>query len=186
MTITRQGDRLFAQTPDGPNFRLYPKSALTWFAVDPDGFNPAPDIQIAFDGADLVMRKDGYDTTAPRLSGAEAARIAAALAARVAAKAPDPASEPTLRRYIAELQSGKIDYDALSPGAAYITRLIQHYYASDIAALGALQKLDFAGVGANGADQFLATFAHGTAKAQILTGEDGRIELVLVLSPTVS
>ena len=186
MTVTRQGDRLFALTPDRPSFRLYPKSASDWFAVDPDGFNPAPDIQVAFDGADLVMRKDGYDTTAPRLDEAQAARIAAALAARVAAKTPDPASEAALRRYIAELQSGKIDYDALSPGAAYITRLIQHYYSSDITALGALERLDFAGVGANGADQFLATFAHGTAKAQILSGEDGRIELVMVLSPSVS
>jgi len=186
ISVTRQGDRLFAQTPDGPSFRLYPKSASTWFAIDPDGFNPAPDIQIGFEGADLIMRKDGYDTTAPRLDGPAAARIATALAARVAAKAPDPASEATLRRYIGELQSGKIDYDVLSPGAAYITRLIQHYYASDIAALGALQKLDFAGVGGNGADQFLATFVHGTAKAQILTGEDGRIELVMVLSPSVS
>jgi CubicO group peptidase (beta-lactamase class C family) len=186
MTVTRQGDRLFAQTPGGPSFRLYPKSASTWFAIDPDGFNPAPDIQIAFQGADLIMRKDGYDTAAPRLDAPAAARIAEALAARIAAKAPDPASEPTLRRYIAELQSGKIDYDALSPGAAYITRLIQHYYASDISALGALEKLDFAGVGPNGADQFLATFAHGTAKAQILSAEDGKIELVMVLSPSVS
>ena len=57
------------QTPDKPSFRIYPKSATQWFAIDPDGFYPNPGHPAcpapccAGGGAvGLAMRKDGYDT----------------------------------------------------------------------------------------------------------------------------
>ncbi len=188
LTITRQGDELFAETPDRPSFRIYPRSASDWFAIAPDGFTPDPDVQIEFnttsDGtASVALRKDGYDTLAPHLDEAGVSGIASALAARVGAKAAAPDSEPALRRYIAQLQSGHPDYNTLAPGAAYITRLMLLNFASAITGLGKLQQLEFKGAGRNGADQFAATFEHGAAKAQILCDEDGRIELVLLASP---
>ncbi len=188
LSISRQGDKLFAETPDRPSFRIYPRSASDWFAISPDGFTPNPNVQLAFrttsgGAASVALRMDGYHTLAPRLDDAEARAIASALATHIAAKTAAPGSETALRRYIAQLQSGHPDYDTLAPGAAYISRLMLLNFANGITGLGKLQQLEFTGVGANGADRFGVTFEHGAAKAQILLDEDGRIELVLLASP---
>jgi CubicO group peptidase (beta-lactamase class C family) len=188
LTVSRQGDNLFAETPDRPSFRIYPLSASEWFAISPDGFTPNPNVQLAFattsgGAASVALRMGGYDTLAPRLNDAEVGTIASTLATRVAAKTAAPGSETALTRYITQLQSGNPDYDSLAPGAAYITRLMLLNFANAITGLGKLQQLEFKGAGANGADQFAATFEHGAARAQILLGQDGRIELVLLASP---
>jgi hypothetical protein len=132
----------------------------------------------------VAMRKDGFDVAGPRLSDVEARRIADQLAARLGDKAASEAAEQALRRYIAQMQRGQPDYATLDPGAAYITRLLLLNFESDIAALGRLQSLDFKGVGPNGADQFVATFDHGVAKAMILMAEDGKVEGVYLMSPS--
>jgi CubicO group peptidase (beta-lactamase class C family) len=189
LTVSRRGSQLFAETPDKPSFRIYPKSATQWFAIDPDGFYPNPDIQLAFQAApaggaaSLAMRKDGFDTVAVRLNGAAADQVASALAARIAAKAPAAVSEPALRRYVELLQGGRPDYDTLDPGAAYITRLMLLNFASGITGLGRLQHAEFKGVAPNGADTFALTFEHGAAQSLILCAEDGRIEQVMISSP---
>ena len=190
MAVSRQGDALFAQTPDRPSFRIYPKSATDWFAVDPDGFTPNPNIQMSFkapaNGAAtaVAMRKDGFDVVAPRLSEPQVKQIQDALAAKAADKTSSSAAEQALRRYIDQMQHGQPDYAALDPGAAYITRLLLLNFESDIAGLGRLQALEFKGAGPTGADQFVATFDHGVAKAMILLGEDGKVEVVYLMSPT--
>ncbi|HEX3918323.1 MAG TPA: serine hydrolase domain-containing protein [Caulobacteraceae bacterium] len=183
LTVTRRGAQLFAATPDRPSFRIYPKSPTEWFAIDPDGFYPNPQTQLVFSAGGVAMRKDGYDTVAPRLAGAEADRLDAALAARVAAKTETADVEPALRRYIDQMQQGAPDYTTLSTGAGYITRLMLLNFADAITGLGKLTKLEFKGVGPNGADEFALTFEHGAAMSQILMGEDGKIELVLLASP---
>ncbi len=189
LTVTRRGDQLFAQTPDRPTFRVYPKSASQWFAVDPDGFTPNPDIQLTFrpapDGSvgGLALRAGGVDIDAPRLNPAQVSGVAAALAARIGAKSADAACEVSLRRYIDDLQHGAPDYGALGPGAGHITRLMLLNFAKAITGLGRLQQLEFKGAAPNGADGFAAKFEHGEAQAQILCGEDGKIELVLLSSP---
>jgi CubicO group peptidase (beta-lactamase class C family) len=188
LTITRKEGQLFAQPSDGPAFRLYPRSATEWFAIDPDGFTPDPDTQLAFrlgpDGAvTAVTLRKGYDTVAARLDAAAAARLDAALAARVAAAAPAPGAEAAMRRYIAGMQAGAPDYATLDPGAAYISRLLLLNFADDIAGLGKLESLTFKGVAPNGADLFVATFEHGAANAMILQDEDGHIEQAMLMSP---
>ncbi len=189
MTVTRQGERLYAQTPDRPTFRIYPRTGSAWFAIDPDGFSPTPNIQLSFrtsgqgPASGVAMRAGWVDTVGPRLDAAQADRIAAALAARTAAKAPADGAERALRGYIEGLESGKPDYETLGPGAAYITRLILLNFSSEIAGLGPLQALEFKGVAANGADLFAVKFERGGAMAQILLGEDGKIEVAYMAAP---
>jgi hypothetical protein len=189
MTITREGDRLFALLADRPSFRIYPKSETRWFAIDPDGFTPNPDIQISFQIADrgvasgLVIRQAEFDTIAPRLSDAEAGEIKDALAARVKSQLEDPGSQLALRRYIEALSAGHPDYAQMSAGAAYTTRLILLNFAAQITRLGALQSLTFKGVSAQGENQFIASFENGTGTASILRAADGEIESVLLSSP---
>lgn len=188
-TVTRQGDQLFAETPDKPRFRLYAKSPTAWFAIDPDGFYPNPNLQFAFDLAadgtvrDLVLRRGWYDTVAPRLDEAGVKQLADALSARIAAKTETPGASQALVDYIGQLQRGQPDYAALGPGAAYITRLMLLNFSPEIRGLGKVQALQFAGIGGDGADQYAVKFENGEAKAEILRGEDGRIEQVMVLSP---
>ena len=189
LTVTRQGDRLFAQTPDRPSFRLYPRSNTAWFAIDPDGFSPNPNIQLSFNAnargaiTEVAVRDGWVDKVAPRLDKAQADRFAATVAARVSAKTASDGAERALRGYIEGLEAGRPDYETLGPGAAYITRLMLLNFASEITGLGQIQSLEFKGVAPNGADLFAVKFANGAAVAQILIGEDGRIELVYVSSP---
>jgi CubicO group peptidase (beta-lactamase class C family) len=189
LTITHQGDRLFAVTADRPKFRIYPKSKSEWFAVDPDGFTPNPDVQISFHmtGPDavsgLVIRQKDADIAAPRLNDVDADKIEAELAARVKSQKEAPGSEEAMRRYIEELAKGQPDYTQMSPQAAYITRLILLNFAAEISKLGALQSLTFKDVSASGENEFVAKFDNGMAQAQILCAEEGKIESVLLMSP---
>jgi hypothetical protein len=189
MTITREGDRLFALMADRPTFRIYPKSETQWFAIDPDGFTPNPNIQISFQiagsgvASGLVIRRAEFDTIAPRLSDAEVDEIKDTLAARVKSQMEDPGSKLALRRYIEELAGRQPDYAQMSPAAAYTTRLILLNFAAQITRLGALQSLTFTGVSAKGENEFIASFENGTAMASILRAADGKIESVLLSSP---
>jgi hypothetical protein len=184
LAISRKDGRLFAQMPGESAFRIYPRSRTEWFADNPDGFFPNTSTQISFHAGEVVVRKNSADIVAPRLSDAQADKIARDLAARIAAKAPLPNSEKILRGYIAGMQSGTLDYAAMSPGAAWITRLILLNFARDIADLGALRAVTFQGVAPTGADNYAVTFEHGAAVAQIICTPDGKIEMVYLMSPT--
>jgi CubicO group peptidase (beta-lactamase class C family) len=72
LTITRQGDHLFAQATDQPKLAIFPES-------DHDFFAKAIDLQITFVGdkqgraTELILHQYGVDRPAPRVAGAAAA-----------------------------------------------------------------------------------------------------------------
>jgi hypothetical protein len=117
--------------------------------------------------------------TGKRLDDVEAKKIADAAAAfekRFKDQTAAPGSEAAVRRMIDELQTGKPNYDLMSPGLAEVTRQQLPQLQSMIAAMGALQSVIFKGVGPGGADIYQVNFEKGSIDYRIWLGADGKAE----------
>jgi hypothetical protein len=77
---------------------------------------------------------------------------------------------------IDELQTGKPNYDLMSPGFAAITRQQISQRQTVIAAMGALQSVIFKGVGPGGADIYQVNFEKRSIDSRIWLGSDGKTE----------
>ena len=104
------------------------------------------------------------------------ADAAAAFEKRFKDQTAAPGSEAAVRRMIDELQTGKPNYDLMSPGLADATRQQLPQLQSMIAAMGALQSVIFKGVGPGGADIYQVNFEKGSVDYRVWLGADGKIE----------
>jgi hypothetical protein len=77
---------------------------------------------------------------------------------------------------IDELQTGKPNYDLMSPELAEVTRQQLPQLQSMIAGMGALQSVIFKGVGPGGADIYQVNFEKGSIDYRIWLGADGKTE----------
>jgi hypothetical protein len=117
--------------------------------------------------------------TAKRLDDADAKKIADAAAAfdkRFKDQTAAPGSEAAVRRMIGELQTGKPNYDLMSPGLADATRHQLPQLQPMIAGMGALQSVVFKGVGPGGADIYQLNFEKGSLDYRVWLGADGKVE----------
>jgi hypothetical protein len=117
--------------------------------------------------------------TAKRLDDAEAKNVADAAAAfdkRFKDQTAAPGSEAALRRMIEELRLGKPNYDLMSPGLANATRQQLSQLQSTINGMGALQSVNFTGVGPGGADVYQVKFEKGSLEYRIWLSSDGKVD----------
>ncbi len=127
----------------------------------------------------LILHQNGRDITGKRLDDAEAKKVADAAAdtdKRFKSQTAAPGSEAAVRRMISELQTGKPNYDLMSPGLAEATRQQLPQLQSMIVGLGALQSVSFKGVGPGGADIYQLNFEKGALDYRIWLGADGKVE----------
>lgn len=89
--------------------------------------------------------------------------------------APRPGSEPTLRKYIADIVAGTPDYATMSPLGADVTRAMLPQLQQIYKDLGPLRSLTFTGVTLQDYDSYRAEFANGAAAYTILLAPDGTI-----------
>jgi hypothetical protein len=174
LTITRQGEQLYAQLTGQPAAAIYPEtvSSFVYRVVDARiDFIPNPPAQIDA----LVLHQGGNDLMAPRIDAAEAQQLQSAVAGRVQAQAAAPGSEQAARRLLAGLAAGAPDYAMMSPALASATRQQLPQLKSVLDALGAVQSVSFQGVGNQGWDLYLIRHEHGTSQLRILVQPDGII-----------
>ena len=81
---------------------------------------------------------------------------------------------------IEELRVGKPNYDLLSPGLADATRQQLPNLQSAIGNLGALQSVNFKGVGPGGGDIYQLKFENGSLEFTIVPGPDGKTQGALM------
>lgn len=124
----------------------------------------------------LTIHQNGQEIAAERTSAMALAEAEAALAGRKAAKAPLPDSKPALRRIIAEQQSGRIDYDRITPALAELMRPQEQFVRTELTKAGALQDVRFLGVDDNGFDVFDIRFEHTRHSWGITHDPQGRID----------
>jgi hypothetical protein len=90
------------------------------------------------------------------------------------------ATEPALRKLVEGLAAGMPDYDLLTPEMQQRTRQQLGNLQRNTAALGAIQTLEFRGVGAMGWDTFEVRGADATLTARIHLDDQGKIDGALL------
>jgi hypothetical protein len=127
----------------------------------------------------LILHQNGRDMTAKRLDDVEAKKSADAAAAfdkRFKDQTAASGSEAAVRRIIGELQTGRPNYDLMSPRLTEVTRQQLPQLQPMIRAMGALQSVIFKGVGPGGADIYQVNFEKGSIDYRIWLGADGKAE----------
>jgi len=172
LTITRQGQQLYAQASGQPALEIYPETAASFVykgvraRID---FIPNPPAQITA----LVLNQNGADHVAPRIDAAQAQQIQLALANRVQDQSPTPGSEQAARGLLAGVAAGAPDYEAMTPELASATRQQLPKIQTLLATLGAVQTIKFEGVGNQGWDLYVVQHEHGTSQVRILMNPNG-------------
>ena len=159
--IFRRGDHYFAQLTGQPPVREYPESPTKFFATV-----VAAQISFVIDAhgrvTGLVLHQGGYLRSAPRVSRQVAARAAAALARRIRHNIPNPGTAAAVRAQIRSFErTGHALYAGMAPALAAAARTEAARAAPLFHSLGALRSLRHDKVLDSGADDYVATFAHG-------------------------
>ena len=87
-----------------------------------------------------------------------------------------PGTEAAVRGLIEGLRTGKPDYSRMSPGLANVTRQQLSELQPMIANMGAVQSVNFKGVGPGGADIYQVKFEKGSLDYRVWLTPDGKIE----------
>jgi hypothetical protein len=179
MTVTREGNRLFTQTTGWPKSEIFAQTQT-------DFFYKVNKAQISFEidaqgqSTGLVIHLNGLNRRAPRIDTAVAQQIAAATAAKVESQTATPASEAALRRVIGGIQTGNPNFAEMSPELAKATREQLPQLEALLKKLGAVQSVEFRGVGGLGWDAYDVKQEHGLSQWKIALGPDGIIMGALV------
>jgi hypothetical protein len=178
MTITLENGQLISQMTHQGKVPLFPESENMFFPK-------VVDAQIEFPKGEtgpatqLTLHQNGRDMTAMRLSDADARKVTEAAAAfekRFKDQTPAPGSEAALRRMIGEIQSGKPNYDLMSPSLAEAARQQLSRLQSMLGSEGSLQSITFKGVGPGGADIYQVKFEKASFDYRIWLAPDGKID----------
>lgn len=145
--VTRKDDKLYFKTPGWPvaNYALpegehqffFPRwpSQMT-FEVSPEGVVEH-----------LTFHSGGFENIAHRIDAVEAEREAAILANRIKNRIPNPGSEEILRRVIASLRSGNVDFTQFIDSLSAQLQLSLSVIVEELSAKGAVEEIAFRGVG---------------------------------------
>jgi hypothetical protein len=188
LTVTRDGERLFAQSTGQPKLRLFAVS-------DHEFVDELGDTRISFlsDGgrpADaVVLRAPG--TSPPhgggRIDAAKASSVEAAFqqmiderADRFRNQAAMPGGKAAVGQIIEDLRRNTPTYERMAPGLANKMRGQLSELQPMLRALGALEAIYFRGVGPGGYDIYGVKFANGSGDIRINLGADGIIRDVLI------
>jgi hypothetical protein len=115
-----------------------------------------------------------------RIDAAQAAQLEATRAARVQNQAPTPGSEAALRRLIAAIAIGEPNYGEMSAALADAMRRQLPAAKAAVSSLGAVQSVQFMGVGNQGWDIYNVKQERGSMQWRIALGADGKIAGALV------
>ncbi len=185
LTASRDGGKFYTQLTGQPKVEVFAESDRKFFLK-------VVDAQLTFDldpnqpqaaATAVTLHQNGRDIPAQRLTGTESNQAADAIQAHnaeIAKRYKDqtaaPGSEAIVRKAIQDLQSGKPDYDRMSPTLAAATRQQLPQIQAMLNSMGALQSMSFKGVGPGGADIYQLKFEKGALEYRILLGADLKVE----------
>jgi Domain of unknown function (DUF3471) len=175
LTVTRDGDHLFAEVGQQPQTEIFPESDRDYFAA-------TTNLQLTFAPGDstpateVVLHVNGEELAGQRVDDAEADRGEQELADRVRNQRKTAGGEAALRRYIDELRAGQPDYARMSPTLANVTRDQLSQLRSEMVRLGPVASVSFEGVGLGGADIYQVKFGRRSTEAHIIVAADGTID----------
>ncbi len=181
LTISREGERFYAQLAGQAKFQVYPESDRKFFLK-------AVDAQLIFDvessgATGVTLHQNGRDSFAKRLSESQAKQAIDDIEARKADVAkrskdqsPSPGTEAAVRRAIHELQLGEPNYDLMTPQLGALMRQQLPHLQTTMAQNGALQSVTFKGVEPDGTDIYEVKFEHVNTEWRIMVNPDGKTQ----------
>lgn len=181
LTISRQGEQLFAQLTGQQTAAIYPETVASFYYKVVDAridFIPDPPTQINA----LVLHQGGNDLVAQRIDAVQAQRLQAAVGGRPQEQAPAPASASAAAQLLTGLAAGAPDYGRMTPELASALRQQLPQLQDLLARLGPVRSMRFIGVGNPGWDLYLVTHDHGTSELRIRLNSSGAIAGALVSS----
>jgi hypothetical protein len=176
ITMSRGEGQFYTQLTGQPKFEMFAESERKFFLK-------VVDAQLTFNveaqgaATQVTLHQNGRDLVATRMNDADikqAAEESATIAKRFKDQTQSPGTEAALRHNIDELQRGEPNYDQMNPQLADITRRQLPQLKTRMAQLGALQSVNFTGVGPGGVDIYKVKFEHGTTEWRITLGADGK------------
>jgi bla regulator protein BlaR1 len=181
VAIRRDGDSLHARITGQPEFEIFAEAEdqLFWKVVDArlvfanDGSGAAPS---------AVLHQHGHQIPMTRVDASEAAAVQQALDARILAQTPTPGSEAALRRTIAAMSSGEINYEDMEPMLADVTRSQQEQIHALMKQFGEVKSVSFKGVGDAGWDSYEVQHANGRLTYRIAMASNGKIAGLLTMA----
>lgn len=178
VSVTREGDHLYQKIGERPKAEIFPESGHEFFQEDDD-------VQFNFDsGASekaqrVTVMEHGNEHKGTRLSDNEAQRIAdarAAAATKFKEQKQDPRTEAVLRKLLDEIRRGEPDYEQMIPQLADLVRQSLPQIQTTIKQHGAVQSMEFKGVGPGGADIYNVNFENGAMEWRVRLATDGKID----------
>jgi DNA-binding transcriptional MerR regulator len=179
MTIWREGQRLFTDAPipgSGGSIELHPVSETEFYPTNGAGYfhytflrHPRGDTSA------VLMRAPGVEFTFQRVDVGTAEQLKIRLRERIQSHKPLPGSELALRRFIEGIETGNPPYDEMCAQLQQVVRLHLPQLRAVTEHVGALQSVEFRGVGKSGSDQYDVYRARGISRWQILLTAEGKI-----------
>jgi bla regulator protein blaR1 len=179
LTVTRHDSQLLAQLTGQAAIPIFPQNSTEFFYK-------VVDAQISFlkDASgqtnSLVLHQNGRNLPMVRIDTAAARQIADNLSAKIQGQVPTTGSEAALRRLIAGIGAGKPNYDEMTPELADVTRQQLPKLQVAVSGFGAVQSIEFRGVGNQGWDVYEVKQEHGSMQWRIALASDGKIAGALV------
>ncbi len=174
ITVTKQGDHLFAEVLGQPSFEIFPSSETEFFYK-------VVNAQITFvrnsagETTGLVLHQHGENLNAPHIDATTAEKIKSALAAKIKSQKASPGTEDALRRLIAGIENNSPNYDEMSPVLAKaIKGQLPMLHATNIG-FGPVVSIEFKGVGTLGWDAYDVKHANGVAHWRLILDDEGKI-----------
>ncbi|HEV2444225.1 MAG TPA: M56 family metallopeptidase [Steroidobacteraceae bacterium] len=174
--VYRTGDRYFLQLTGQPPAEFFPESPTEFFATivaAQMSFAVGPDGRVT----GMVIHQSGLLLSFPRISKAQFDAGGAELARRVKGNTPSPGARDMVLSYIQALEQGRQpNYDTMTPELAAAARQQSAQASEAIRKEGAFKSLEFSRVLPNGANMYIATFAHGQLMWVIMPlTKDGKV-----------
>jgi DNA-binding transcriptional MerR regulator len=177
-TIWRDGQKLFIDAPIPGSLgavALHPTSETEFYPTHGAGYFQYTflrDPQGAVSG--VQMRVQGVEITSPRIDATTAEQLKAKLSERIQSQKTLAGSEAALRRLVEGIQAGNPPYEEMSSQLAQLVRMQLPLLQPVASYLGAIQSIEFRGVGSEGWDQYDVHGEHGTSRWRILLSADGK------------
>jgi hypothetical protein len=174
--VYRNGDHLYNQIAGQPPVELFAESPTKFFetvVAAQWSFVSGPDGKVT----EAILHQGGLLRPWHRISKSAYDTFATNLQRRINENKPSPGTEAAVRRQIEEIErTGHALYAEMDAPLAAAAREQQKQMEARFKARGALQSIRFSKVLANGADDYLVTFAHGQSEVIITPlSADGKI-----------
>jgi CubicO group peptidase (beta-lactamase class C family) len=177
MLIALDGSQLTSRLGTQPVIPMFPQSETMFFVKVVDAQIEFPKDDGSGKAIQLTLHQNGRDMTAKRLDDGEAKKLAdaaAAFAKRLKAQTPAEGSVEAANKLIRDLYNAKPDPAMMSPGSPIQQQLAR--LQTEVAGFGAVEKIDFQGVGPGGADIYSVKSARGSWEFRIWFTPDGKVQ----------